>query len=161
MFAQANIRNPSTAPSVIKGYGIGIGYRGPCECAECANQYRTISAQKNLTLAYEKSITNEEATAICGKLIGRIIKDRLYVQQQLALHGMSITKRWKKRTLKNRETLLKPVDPNLYERKWHEQWISYESRYGNWWEESRKEKYSNIYLLPYLSVENLKENPSR
>lgn len=77
----------------------------------------------------------------------------------MTLRGSGITKRWKKKSLKNREELLKSIDPEMYVRKWHEGHISYEARYGSVMTELRK--YQNIQLLPYMSLENLKEDPSR
>ncbi|KAF8858232.1 hypothetical protein BDZ45DRAFT_786060 [Acephala macrosclerotiorum] len=159
MFAQSNLRNPKTDPIGPITYSISNAYLPPCECVECSQQYRSFPDQKKFLYVYSKSIGNAEAIRLCDSMVESINKDRLYVQQQLAMHRASIAKRWKKKTLKNREALLKSVDPDMYVRKWHEAWIAYESRYGSWWEEGRKHR--NIHLLPYMSVENLLEDPSR
>ncbi|KUJ09817.1 uncharacterized protein LY89DRAFT_761570, partial [Mollisia scopiformis] len=104
-------------------------------------------------------ISNEKAEVACTEMIQSINDNRAFLQHELTLRGEGIARRWRKKTLKNREGLLKTVDPEMYDRKWHEGHIGYEARYDNWLIEARK--YQNLHLLPYMSLENLKEDPSR
>lgn len=109
---------------------------------------------------YSKPLSDEEAAAICADLASSINKDRMYVQQQLAMYGKGITKKWKEKTVKNRAVILKLIAPDMYENKWHEPEIQHQCRHGDqWWDTCRKQR--GIHLLPYISIENLKEDPTR
>lgn len=59
--------------------------------------------------------------------------------------------------MKSREAMLKNVDPEMYDRKWHEAHLAFDPATFN----SEVRKHANIFLLPYMSLENLKEDPSR
>ncbi|KAE8446320.1 hypothetical protein EG329_012067 [Mollisiaceae sp. DMI_Dod_QoI] len=131
----------------------------PCVYDECMQQYRTMKEQESAEWAYHQAIDKKEAADVCKKMVLAINDSRSYLQQQLAANGTIISKRWKKKTLKNREALLKSVDPGMHEKKWHEGHFAYENRYGNYAKEAREHR--NIHLLPYMSLENLKEEPSR
>lgn len=160
IFASTNLRNPSDEPIGPVTYSWGRQPDvPPCACTECTQQYRKLDEQFNTTFCYQGAIGNEKATQVCAKMIQSINDNRTFLQRELTLRGSGIAKRWKKKTWKNREGLLKSIDPDMYDRKWHEAHISYEMRYDDWFFEARK--HQNIYLLPYMSLKNLKEDPSR
>ncbi len=160
MFASTNLRNPNLGPIGPITYTLGRQPDAPpCTCTECTQQYRTVDEQHTWLYVYKGAISNEKAHAVCAEMTQSINANRAFLQRELTLRGSGIAKRWKKKTWKNREGLLASVDPDMYERKWHEGHIGYETRYDNWLVEARK--HQNIHLLPYMSLENLKEDPSR
>jgi hypothetical protein len=160
MFASTNIRNPHLGPIGPITYTLGRQPDPPpCICTECTQQYRKVDEQHTWVYVYKGAINNAKADVACTEMISSINGNRAFLQRELTLRGLAIAKRWRKKTLKNRESLLKSVDPDMYDRKWHEGHIGYETRYDNWLVEARK--YQNIHLLPYMSIENLKEDSSR
>ncbi|KAL2069446.1 hypothetical protein VTL71DRAFT_14125 [Oculimacula yallundae] len=160
MFTSTNIRNPSMVPIGNVTYTLGRkAIPPPCSCTECLGHYRSEQEQRTWIHTYTNVVNSTEADSICRALVVDISQDFEYLQQQMKLRASGISQRWRKKTVKNREALLKAVDPNMYDKKWHEGHIGYESRYGCWLIEARKQQ--NIHLLPYLSVENLKEDTSR
>jgi hypothetical protein len=160
MFASANLINPTLEPPGPVEYSWGRQPDPPpCSCVECAQQYRKLDEQFDTPWVYTGAINNGKADAVCNEMIQSINDNRAFLQHQLAIRASDIAKRWKKKTWKNRESLLKTADPEMYDGKWHEGHISYEARYGSWLTEARK--HQHIHLLPYMSLESLKEDPSR
>jgi hypothetical protein len=139
----------------------------PCsclDCPECSKQYRTFEEQKeDVALTYEECVSSSKAAEIAINFARQIEKDREYISTQLAIKGVGIVKKWKGKSIKSRELLLRKVNPAMYDKNWCEGHFAYEFRYSHYGVQMRmdQEKYRNICLLPYISVESLKANPSR
>lgn len=103
----------------------------PCVCAGCDKQYRSLGQQGTKLLMYTSAIDDSTAGAQCTESMRRINKNRAFIQREMNLRGKGIVKRWKRRTQKNREQILKSVDPTIHERNWHEAQIPYDARYND------------------------------
>jgi hypothetical protein len=116
-----------------------------------------------MALTYEECVSTSKAAEIAVDLARQIEKDREYISTQLAIKGVGMVKKWKGKSIKSRELLLRKTNPTMHDKNWCEGYFTYEFRYTRYGKEMRKdqEKYQNICLLPYINVESLKENPSR
>jgi hypothetical protein len=139
----------------------------PCsclDCPECSKQYRTFEEQKeDVALTYEECVSSSKAAEIAINFARQIEKDREYISTQIAIKGVGIVKKWKGKSIKSRELLLRKTNPAMYDKNWCEGHFVYEFRYSHYGVQMRmdQEKYRNICLLPYINVESLKANPSR
>jgi hypothetical protein len=86
-----------------KGYRIML--QPPCECRECAQQYRSIDTQTHEMLMYTVVHSDDEAQQKALELVLNISRNRQYLTEQCELNGDAISKRWKK-TAKKREIIL-------------------------------------------------------
>jgi hypothetical protein len=105
-------------------------------------QFRSSDQQLTWVHIYGTGISTDKANTTCADLIQSINDNRSFIQREQALRGWEIAKRWKKKTSKGREGILKTANPGMYPRKWHEPLISYEARYVNWLVEARKHQVS-------------------
>jgi hypothetical protein len=135
----------------------------PCDCPESSKQYRTLVEQKYGLRAYQECASRSKATEIAANLARQIEKDREYISTQLVFKGIGMVKKWKGKSSKARELLLRKVNPTMHDKNWNKGHFGYQFRYGSYPQEMRKdqEKYRNICLLPYINLESLKEDPSR
>ncbi|KUJ23767.1 uncharacterized protein LY89DRAFT_712776 [Mollisia scopiformis] len=164
MYAPKNVCDPSSsgmAPARPSGFIIPPPQMAPCkpERKECIKQFRSITDQQWPGMMYKKILNDIEAKNTCRKLVADIDGNREYLQSQLALKGPSIRKRWEELKDSQRETVMKRVDPKMYENKWMEPVLGHKFRYANHSIDCRKD-YRNIHLLPYINLQALKEHPS-
>src|SRR6187402_123208 len=88
----------------------------PCECPECAQQYRTVNFQSgDKPIPYQSHDFDEEAQRRATNFTREIHENGLYLQQQCRIHGQAIYDKWKnKMNVSKREAMLKDVDRDMY-----------------------------------------------
>lgn len=81
----------------------------------------------------------------------------MFLKTKCRLHGDRIMSRWKKRSREKRELWLLQADPNLCVDRWHLlRYVCMDAHLP--WENARKLRKN--FLLPYLSVDVLKNDPA-
>ncbi|KAG4438579.1 hypothetical protein IFR05_005954 [Cadophora sp. M221] len=146
-----------------------------CNCVECAQQFRTVDAQKNKTFGYREGLNDHEAKSRAAEFTNNITRDLQYLREQCTLNGNSILKRWKKKSKSERTNLLKLAMPNIFSNQWcdsllhaeYMQAVEVESRkYGgmvdtDFTKGRYKRKYRERFLLPYVNLEALTTDPTK
>jgi hypothetical protein len=145
MFATTNCRNPDLSYCGMVTIFPEKAPRQPppCECPRCLQQYRTWDDQQDGAFVYQDRVDMDNAKEVCATLVKQTKQNRSYIRSQLSLKGRGIEKKWINKTTKNRESLLRQVDPTMHDKKWLEGYLGYESRYAR--------KHRNICLLPYMN----------
>jgi hypothetical protein len=72
----------------------------PCDFIDCQHSFYAIEEQYNPRFSYRNRPSNRDAQCIIAAHVQDAQRDREYLLQRLALHGDSISTRWKR---KNRE----------------------------------------------------------
>lgn len=127
----------------------------PCECPDCQNGFYTSQEQGIDRYGYKKRLSEGEAKRILRGHIAQAEEDREYLREQCGKHGDRIMSRWKKRSRDKREAWLLKAKPDLEMHRW------FIPRYTNTdphWKDARRLR--DTFLLPYLSVDLLKMDPS-
>ena len=128
----------------------------PCECIECSQQYRNSKAQLWHNNNYAGSQSDSDAQDLLTAHVTHIRKDQEYLRDALFKHGNTIVSRWKKKSISKRVDCLVKALPTLEARRWAILDYHYQIPASK-----RMEHIRNAYLLPYLSLDDLKTNPMR
>ncbi|KAF4626925.1 hypothetical protein G7Y89_g11230 [Cudoniella acicularis] len=149
--------------------------KSPCECLICNQQFRTKFYQRRWVFGYEKAFSDDEARGEAANLT-KTLRDNLeYLRKQYETNGNIILKRWKKKSGEKRKALLLEVDPDIYPDQWsnvhfRKEFVPTERAIAlsgfNWPDKDAtqgraRRHYRNIYLLPYINPESLKDDPAR
>ena len=126
-----------------------------CECADCGNSYYTVKEQSVDRHYYLKKLSNEEAQDIIGALMQTAKDTRQALLKQCETHGDRILNRWKEASRSKRESWLLQAGLELPNEQWFYPCYTYQYPH---WKETRKHR--KKLLLPYLSVDLLKTEPS-
>ncbi|KAK5129182.1 hypothetical protein LTR08_003779 [Meristemomyces frigidus] len=129
---------------------------GDPTCSACRFQYWSSSQQGLDIYAYDRNVTDEEASASLKFLVSSIESNRNWLQKILATHGNLVLSRWTNFTQNKRIQILEQVK-GLEPEKWP-QLMCYHDLDGTWVE---KRKRRNAFLVPHLNVESLAEDKSR
>ncbi|KAK7700763.1 hypothetical protein SLS57_011987 [Botryosphaeria dothidea] len=123
----------------------------------CSNTYRSPVEQQNDRSDYTRSISIAESRKVLQKLFDQMNEDFMFLKTKCRLHGDRIMSRWKKRSREKRELWLLQADPNLCVDRWHLlRYVCMDAHLP--WENARKLRKN--FLLPYLSVDVLKNDPA-
>jgi len=128
----------------------------PCECVDCDQQYRCLADQNVDRFVYERKISDSAAQSIAKECTTSIMNDLQFLRDRCCSHGNTIISRWKKKSRDKRQAFLLQVAPDMYPSLWFHPRLGYQ--FLNW-KEARK--YSTAWLLPYLSLEALKDDHVR
>jgi hypothetical protein len=128
----------------------------PCECIECSQQYRNGRAQLWHNNNYAGSPSDSDARDLLTTHVTHIRKDQEYLRDALFKHGNTIVSRWKKKSISKRADCLVKALPTLEARRWAILDYHYQIPASKKMEDVR-----NAYLLPYLSLDDLKMDPMR
>lgn len=128
----------------------------PCECIECSQQYRNSRAQLWHNNNYAGSQSDSDAQDLLTAHVTHIRKDQEYLRDAIFKHGNTIVSRWKKKSISKRVDCLVKALPTLEARRWAILDYHYQIPASK-----RMENIRNAYLLPYLSLDDLKTNPMR
>lgn len=113
--------------------------------------------QQNDRSDYTRSISIAESRKVLQKLFDQMNEDFMFLKTKCRLHGDRIMSRWKKRSREKRELWLLQADPNLCVDRWHLlRYVCMDAHLP--WENARKLRKN--FLLPYLSVDVLKNDPA-
>ncbi|KAF2130934.1 hypothetical protein P153DRAFT_251278, partial [Dothidotthia symphoricarpi CBS 119687] len=128
----------------------------PCTCPDCQTYYYTLREQGIDRYHYTKVLADEEARALIAGHTKQIFTSQKYLRHAVQHHGEHILNRWRKRTQSKRKELLLATEPALP----HKKGLVAELDYSNTsWQVSRA-KYRKYFLLPYLDLETLANNPA-
>jgi HicA toxin of bacterial toxin-antitoxin, len=128
----------------------------PCECVECCQQYRDQRALGVVCTNYAKITGLEEARENLNRHVKTMRADRSFLQHALQVHGNAVLSRWKKCNQNQRADILRYALPGIETVKWAILYHNY-----NFEEVKDEAELRNTYLLPYLSLDDLKSNPLR
>lgn len=131
---------------------------GPCECYVCSQQFRTTGQQKQLRNAYSHTVDNEQARLLVAEHTNQITSSLDYLREECAEHATAIAKRWRKKSRDKREEVLLGCKPDLEPKQWMILRFFNDNSTHNW-QLARESRDS--WLLPWLDVESLKEDPAR
>jgi hypothetical protein len=112
----------------------------PCNCPECSQQWMTKKQQPKMCKQYAAGYYDWKAKEITDAM------------------STAIRNRWKKKSQKKREDLLLVADPNMYPHQWCEARFTEELLRHEAW---RWKEFPNACLVPYISLEALKSDPSK
>jgi len=127
----------------------------PCTCFRCSQQFLSLDDQQ-AGLVYRSSVSEEDGKLFAAKVVETLNSCRAYLLYNCAIYGGTIYSRWKKRSREKRALLLKETDPSMYEHQWYETRIDDEDFVID-----DELKARRMFLLPYVNVEALKEDPTR
>ena len=126
----------------------------PCECFECSQQYRPMKLQENVPFRYSATRGEDDAQALLREEVDSIRAGQAYVRGTLAKHGNTILGRWKKKSVAKRVEFLKDTFPGMEQNKRSHFEYMYNLNLPK-----NENEYRNAFLLPYLSLEDLKVDP--
>lgn len=130
--------------------------RAPCECGECRQQYRDDRALTVSCARYSRFVSIEQAKESMNEHMKMLRADQLFLRKALQLHGNTILSRWKERNRDRRADISQSSLPWVEVAKWAILRHSFGS--VGFKDEAALR---NTYLLPYLSLDNLKSDPLR
>lgn len=156
---------------------IEIGPDSNCkrDCAECLPQLKVAMNTDPRKLTHR---SNAEAKKMAQGFALQTEQDRQYIQSKLSDHGDAVRARWKKKSKDKRGTMILEAQPTMYLHKWPQQLIMYgldeeapvraevlefdtrdTQAIGK--ALARKKRVKDAFLMPYLNVETLKDDPMK
>ena len=132
-----------------------LNFKPPCECYRCLRQYRTLDQQDFIEYHYFGRIKDEDVISLARNYTHSIENNRTFLLQQISESGVSILDRWCAGDEERRKFLLE-AKPDLYPNR--NPLIDIPSCVDQL-RDQRKHRMS--YMLPYLNVEDLSEDPSK
>lgn len=120
-------------------------------CYDCGEQYRTEEQQAVDSRVYTEALSDAEAIEVLASHANSIRDDLDHLRQSTTRYGDTIMTRWRKRTIDKRAMALARALPGIYPDKWPLIRTTYNAKT---WHDVRK--YRAAYLLPYITVEDLK-----
>lgn len=130
-------------------------YKPPCDCLECAEQYRSVDEQWSaIHCLYAGSMTGSEATALSRKFCTSLLVDLQVVRSFLQQHGELINKRWLKKSNTKRKSYLKQLRPNMYE----SQNSFLDIHMDKCTDAMSTRQYRETFLVPYMTIETLSKD---
>ncbi|KAK6005832.1 hypothetical protein QM012_007474 [Aureobasidium pullulans] len=127
----------------------------PCECKICKEQFRTMKQQYMDRYSYKTVVGPAAAQTSLAKLTSKINDDRAHLTKLCDKYGNTIISRWRKKSREKREAILLLADQTIENDSWFR--LRTEGQIDTWQD---LRKYRKCWLLPYLSIEALKANPS-
>ncbi|KAL2071114.1 hypothetical protein VTL71DRAFT_12349 [Oculimacula yallundae] len=147
-------------------------FRPPCECSECKQQFRDTSKVSMIRqiMTYSEAYSDAEARKFANDMTSRILENFLYLKNKCASTGDTIMKRWRTKSLEQREEMLLWIDPKLYRKKWCDAYFSKEIQ--DIWDENKRlgrrdrdatdgrerRPFQKVCMLPYVNLETLAED---
>lgn len=129
----------------------------PCDCLECAEQYRSVDEQSTkFHCLYAGTIKGSEAISQCQRFCTSLIDDLQLVRSVLISHEELIQKRWLKKSNTKRKAFLKQVRPTMYESE--NAFMEIQTKCPDAFS---TRQYRGTFLLPYLTVDALSKDGSR
>ncbi|KAK4543630.1 hypothetical protein LTR36_005275 [Oleoguttula mirabilis] len=128
-------------------------------CPHCRTQYRTMQEQHiQQRFIYANETGDRDAQLLLDTCVEAIQDDVKFLQQHLPLYGDALLSRWKNKhkTRDKRAKLLRAALPAMQEHKHCVPELYYASKL-HWYE--GKQDYRIPWLLPYLSIDVLLEDP--
>jgi hypothetical protein len=134
-------------------------YPSPCECPLiCSQQFRLPRLQTAPQGAYAQKLSDDEAHSIARNHILSINTAVSHLRLKCATQGKSLSNRWRKKSREKRAAILLKAEASLEEKKWVlPKYLSNNPAFG--WEKARERR--NAFLLNWLNVESLKNDPAR
>ena len=126
------------------------------DCADCYPQFYGALLRPN-DLSEAKMTSNADAKQICKSLAEQTKADLEYIRKTLAINADAVLSRWKSRTPQQREKLILQALPEIYRSKYPEQRMPY----GLGPKITSNVTAKNAFLLPYLTVQNLKADATK
>ncbi|KAK3686551.1 hypothetical protein LTR37_019721 [Vermiconidia calcicola] len=158
-----------------------IGPNANCnrDCCECSRQFKDFKLydKERIDPRFLIYYSNVEAGAKTRGLARSILRDRRHLQEKLSRHGDAVMAKWKKIDQGRRSELISKAQPTMYLRKHPVQRVSFEldddfpsggsTLLDNPTQDQveaaldTQERIKNGVMLPYLSVEGLREDPMK
>ncbi|KAJ9621645.1 hypothetical protein H2203_007134 [Taxawa tesnikishii (nom. ined.)] len=135
-------------------------------CYECDQQYRDDKCQFQDHLMYGSVTSDTEAEELLHTYVSETRQHLEYIRSRLLQYGDTVIKRWE-RSKDKRIALLRKAMPDIYPRKFATQNIRFSSETPAHKKEGRSKipveerKHRTVWLLPYLDMETLSEDPMR
>ncbi|THY34824.1 hypothetical protein D6D01_01833 [Aureobasidium pullulans] len=131
-------------------------HSAPCECGSCEQQFIRKELQNKTLYMYEAVVPAVDAKSLLSRYTTQINTDRAYLADRCDRFGDTILSRWRKKSYNKRETLILQADSTIEKEAWFRLRID---GVGMLWQDVRKQ-HRNQWLLPYMSTEIMKSNPS-
>ena len=126
-------------------------------CSHCRAQYRSIEDQKShIRGIYADAVSDGDAQRTLDAFLAQTHDGYDIISAQVNKYGDTIINRWKRKSRAQKQAILLAVAPNMPTNKW--KIIDMFCERTNWFENPAEQ---NTHLLPYLSVENLLEDPRK
>lgn len=123
-------------------------------------------------------LSEDEARSEAAGYLEKMHDNLQYLKTVCEVNGTAIFKRWKNKSSEKRKALLLEVDPDMYPRQWANFHLGYEYAVLNREEimparaegvyvdpdlsqGNTRRPHCNIFLLPYMNLESLKDDPGR
>lgn len=130
----------------------------PCDCLECAQQYRSVKEQRDeIHCLYAGHMTGPETASLSHQFCTRLFKDLLLARSILQSYGELVHKRWLKKSYWQRKAFLKRIRPEMHER----QNAFLDIQCTNSIDAMTTRKHRDTFLLPYLTTDTLSSDGSR
>ena len=136
-----------------------MDFKPPCHCAECRLQYRYTSSGNFPQYAYIGWLEAEEASDTVKTYYCSIVRDCNYLRRTAESHGSLMLQQWC-RGSKQRRAILHKAVPDMYGT--HNPLMEIvHSLDGVEGSLMKQRSYKSAYMMPYLNVDDLVEDPHR
>lgn len=129
----------------------------PCDCLDCAEQYRSVDEQGgDVHCLYADEVSDTTAARLAGQPSTAIFDDLKVTRSAITSHGELINKRWQKKSNTKRKSFLKELRPDMIESE-----NVFMDVINECPDAMSTRKYRQALLLPYLNVNSLSKDGSR
>ncbi|KAI0473405.1 hypothetical protein GGR56DRAFT_530188 [Xylariaceae sp. FL0804] len=130
----------------------------PCDdCPDCSKSFFTEAEQGIDRFRYTAIISNAEAEKVISGYKTKITEDWAFLVEQCKARGDRIITRWKKRIQPKRAAALLQAEPDICEEQYGVPRFNYTDCP---WQTARTPKIRKMFLLPWLNVAMLSQNPT-
>jgi len=134
-----------------------LEHESHCRCVGGLSHFYAASLQKYYRWHYTKVLSDDQASNILGNYVKSTTDDQLFLVASVRHRGDEILHRWRKRSHRKREALLKLAEPDLPKTKG----FIADLEYDNVDLRTLREKRRKCFLLPYLDVQTLVKDPNK
>ncbi|KAK3671188.1 hypothetical protein LTR78_008989 [Recurvomyces mirabilis] len=130
----------------------------PKTCKSCLEHYRPLQWQETWAwLEYNFTYEDEKTEEIVREHVDKARASLANVRDKLERFGNAIAKRWMKKNMSKRASLLRTASPSLHNKRWAAADLVYRSQKLN---QEDWQRYHEAWLLPYLDVDTLAKDPA-